>query len=251
MRSLLLVLLLPCFACRPAGSPAGGSDAVGTTHIDGPDLTLDLPGHWTDVTDDTGHDLSSDRQEMFLQLFEKPDWMDPDVAATRLAVLHRRFMTRLPCRRGAVLSAPTPWAARPGGERFYFVCDDPRGVITNVALTVEPEVLWYAHVWAGERGYSPALDRADDAILESLHVRPVASVCPGATLGQLRAGGICLEAAVLGQAGVNLCTRALVIRGWIRDSAAAEAMASATAKSVVCYRRRPAVANPAPGEQSL
>jgi hypothetical protein len=205
--------------------------------VDGADLTLDLPGQWSEAAREGGHDLRKWPEEVVVVLMPVAGDLDAGGSVARLADAQRAGVTAL-CKHGAAASVPAPVTTRPGALRLHVSCDEPRLVATYVALPAESEVLSYEHYWYDVPAYSAALDLADDAILASLRVRPFTTSCPRGVIEQAAsAGGTCLEAAVLGQPAVERCGDALASRGWTRDDVAAEAIRSQTAKALVCYRR--------------
>ena len=247
MRSQFLLLFVTCVGCGapPAHAPTGDqddSDAVGRTHMEGVDLTLDLAGRWKEAPMEAGHDLrklQKGKEEIIVVLWPRPKGLDANSSAARLADAQRSGITTL-CKRGVVVSAPTPVTARPSALRFHVACDEPRMVATYIALTVETDVLSYEHYWYEVPGYSAALDHTDDEILAGVQVHSLAAACPSASVEQAISGGavgVCLEAAVLGHAAVERCGQALASRNWTRDDMAAQAVGRQTAKTVVCFRR--------------
>ncbi len=250
---MALGVLLGCVGCGgpPAQAPGGArgldprdprsppdtAGPAGRTHVDGADLALDLPGHWDEGPAEGGHDLRNWPQQIVVALMPLAEGLDATGSAARLADAQKHGLGSL-CKRGATASEPVPVQARPGAMRSHVGCDEPRVVATYVALPVENEVLSYEHYWYDVPVYSAALDVADDAILASVQVHPLATSCPSGVLAQTGStGGACLEGAVLGPAVAERCGRALASRGWARDDAAAEAIRSPTAKTLVCYRR--------------
>jgi hypothetical protein len=253
MRTLPFLVFLPFLGCgTPAAqsatvarnsAPAPGDAARATgdrTHFDGADLSVDLPGHWEEAPVEIGHDLRKgppDPEEVVIVLMPRAPDQDEESSTSRLANAQRHGMSTL-CKRGAVASSPTRSATMSGALHVHVICDEPRVLATYTALTVEGEVLSFEHYWYAVPGYSEALDHADEAILASLQVHALRAACPGPVVDQITSkGGTCLEAAVLGQAAVETCGRALASRGWTRDEAAAEAIGRQTEKVLVCYRR--------------
>jgi hypothetical protein len=109
---------------------------------------------------------------------------------------------------------------------------------TFVAAPLGSNVLSYEHYWYDERTFSPELDRADDTILATLHLKPAVAACPSSVIATAEANdGTCLEAATLGKAVVEECQRLLKSRGWTSDDAIAEKIGRQTAKKLVCYRK--------------
>jgi hypothetical protein len=237
MRSLAFFSLF-FLACAGHGDPPAQSPtSVDRTHIDRADLAVDLPGRWDERPIERGHDLRmGDRQQIIVSLLPPAEGLDIGASAARMAEAQQRGMTSL-CKQGAVASTPTPVTTPPRAFRLHVECVEPHVIATFVAAPVEGNVLSYEHYWYDAQAFSPELDRADDVILATLHVRPpAATVCPPGVLEQAAAnGGACLEAAVLGRAATEECTRALEGRGWTRDDAAAELIGRQTAKKLVCY----------------
>jgi hypothetical protein len=176
-----------------------------------------------------------DREQIIVSLLPPVKSLDGLNSVERLTEAQQRGMASQ-CKRAAGASTPTAATTPPRAIRFHVVCEEPRVVATFAAALSGGNVLSYEHYRYNIETFSPELDRADDAILATLRLKPTA--CPPAVLSEAAAnGGTCLEAATLGEAIVKECRRALESNGWIQDDAAADAIGRQAAKKLVCYRK--------------
>jgi hypothetical protein len=206
------------------------------THIDHADLAVDLPGHWEEHPIEGGYDLrKGEEEQVILALFPPAQGSRAADSAALLAEAQQRAMLAQ-CKRGGVAGASAP-AGMSKAVRVHVTCEEPNVVATFIAAPQGESVLSYEHYWYTAHVYSADLDRADDAILASLHVKAEAAACPPDLLVQATSnGGACLEAAVLGDNVVAACARAYEGRGWHRNDAVANALGQQTGKTLVCYQ---------------
>jgi hypothetical protein len=169
MRSLafLSFSLVACAGNR--GQPAHAPDR---THIDRPDLVVDLAGRWDEHAIAGGHDLRMGyRQQIVVSVLPPARGLDVVASVKHMAEAQAQGMTSR-CKQGATASTPTQASTPPRALRLHVVCEEPRMVATFVAAPAEGNVLSYEHYWYDAKTFSPELDRADDAILGTLHVKP-------------------------------------------------------------------------------
>ena len=206
-------------------------------HVNRDELALDLPGKWDERRIAGGHDFrKGNREEIIVSLHLTAEGLDVDGSTARMAQAQQAGMTS-ECKRVGASSAPAPVTSFAGALGSRVVCDEPAVIATFVAAPVEGRVLTYEHYRYDAKEVSPDLDRADDAILATVKVKPRAMVCPPHLFTEAVAnGGTCLEAAVLGQAVVDVCARTFESRGWTRDDGVARVIGRQTAKKLTCYR---------------
>jgi hypothetical protein len=188
---------------------------------------------------DGGIELRSNREQIVVSLFPPIQGLDSEHSVAHLVDAQQRGVASA-CAHARDAGTPTPATTPPRAMRLHVVCEQPRVVATFVAAPFGVKLLSYEHYWHEAQTFSSELDHRDDAILATLRAKAVATTCPSTVLASaIPNGGACLEAAVLGNAVVEDCRRALESRGWTRDDATADAIGHQTGKTLVCYRQSP------------
>jgi hypothetical protein len=156
---------------------------------------------------------------------------------------------RAVCKRGALVGGPERANEPLPLLRVRATCEEPQLVATFVAAASHGSVISYEHYRYDAARMTPELETADAAMFAALHIkapsagrpkgaaamRPSAA-CPDEILAQADSQtGMCLEAAVLGDAAAEDCGGKLRGRGWRRDDLSTSLIAKQTGKTIVCY----------------
>ena len=152
--------------------------AAERTHFEWDGLALDLPGGWVEHPLRDAHELrKGDNEQIIISRFPTVQGLDTVASAARLAEIQPNT-TAKQCKRTSDATTPVASTIRPQSLRSHVVCESPRVVATFVVAPLKCDVFSFEHYWYGARAFSPELDRADDAILTSLRIKPETGDCP-------------------------------------------------------------------------
>jgi hypothetical protein len=245
----LLVSLAAC-AHQTATAPAapatdpGRADPQtgGITVVDDAAFFFSLPGQWEKHAVDGGYDFRRGTEEQVIVTRLPSSSQDDATNVDTLSSAQQRAIPAL-CKRGALVGTPQ---RMPAGRKeplllvgVHASCEEPRVVATFVAVSSQGTVLSYEHYRYDAAKTTPDLGSVDATMFASLHIKaptPATAACPDTILAHADSQeGMCLEAAVLGEAVVADCGAKLRGRGWQRDDLGAKLIGQQTGKTIVCY----------------
>lgn len=247
------VALFASAACAPA-QPAATAAQAQRTSVNAETFSIEVPGAWDQRPTEGGVELiQGEHDQIIVTVLDAPNANAEELTGGVTEAL--RTAIGKVCKRDGAVSPSERTAGAMPGVRFHLSCVEPRTLGTFVVTSSNSKVVTYEHYRYATKSMSPDLDAADQAILDTLHLKAAkaapaqaaAPTTPGECPANLLAaanqnastgmGGACFENAVLGDTTIKVCSKALEKQKWKRDKMTETLVSGKTGKKLTCYRR--------------